>query len=78
MCKVDDILVSIGKRVNLFSGLLDGIVNFLFRYYSDDNSSILSATTAEDFGKFFGKWSKAFFSAEVTAYQNDYNIVGLK
>ena len=61
-------MISIGKKVNSFSGFLDGVVNFVFRYFSDDNTAVINYTAAIDFGKFYGKWFKNFFSTEISAY----------
>ena len=69
-------MISIGKRVNYFSGAADGIVNFVFRYFFDDTmKSFSTATTSEDMGRFFGYWFKTFFTTELSAYQRDFNVI---
>lgn len=70
-------MISVGKKVNSFSGFLDGVVNFIFRYFGDTSSQTtfdgyVVANDVLSIGIYFGTWTKAFFSTEISAYQRDY------
>lgn len=74
---MDDFLINLGKKVNSFSGFLDGLVNFIFRYLSEDPDvmdALVTAGNYVDVGVKFGGWLKNFFSSEVTSYSKDYTV----
>ena len=72
---MDGIMISLGKKVNTVSGLADGVVNFLYRYYWDDTmKSFDSAATPQAMGQLWGYWFKMFFTNEISAYQRDYSV----
>ena len=68
-------MINLGKKVNSMSGFLDGFVNFIFRYLTED-PDVMDAVVATgvhvDVGKKFGIWFKNFFSSEVSSFQRDY------
>ena len=70
-------MINIGKKVNSMSGFLDGIINFVFRFLSEDTTvmdAIVTAGVRQDIGKKFGQWARLFFSSEVSSYQRDYTV----
>jgi hypothetical protein len=74
---MDDFLINFGKKVNSFSGFLDGLINFVFRYLSEDSAvmdAIVTTGNYVDIGIHFGGWLKNFFNSEVTSYSKDYTV----
>ena len=70
-------MISFGKRVNSMSGFLDGMVNFVFRYLTEDPAAmdaLVDANVDTDVGKKMGSWFKNFFNSEVSSYQRDYTV----
>ena len=70
--------MNLGKKVNSFSGFFDGVINFVFRYFSDDTSTLDTAVSTGDVltaGKEIGKLFRLFFSTEVSSYQRDYVLI---
>ena len=72
---MDNYAINVGKKVNSISGLMDGIINGVFRgtgpqFVTLDNAMAAANTagyaTTEtvDAGKAFGSIIKAFFSTE--------------
>src|SRR5258708_4044272 len=77
-CKIDDFIINIGKKVNSISGLLDGVVNFVFRYLTSDTSKMDAYVTANNYveiGKLIGTYIKMFFNSEVASYNMDFASV---
>ena len=69
--------MNLGKKLNSYSGFLDGFVNFIFRYLSEDPAvmdAIVNAGNVTAVGIHFGEWLRMFFSSEVTSYQKDYSV----
>jgi hypothetical protein len=74
---LEDFNMNIGKKMNSYSGFLDGFINFIFRYLSEDPSvmnNLVAAGNTVNVGIHFGQWLKMFFSSEVTSYQKDYTV----
>lgn len=70
-------MINLGKKVNSFSGFLDGMTNFVFRYLSEEPTvmdALVTAGNVTNIGIHFGGWFRAFFSSEVAAYQKDYTV----
>ena len=62
-------MISIGKKVNSFSGAFDGVINFVFRWFTDDHTGFNTAVTASNsktVGTYCGRYIKLFLEAEVS------------
>ena len=62
---------NVGRKATSVSGFMDGGINFVFRYFTDDNTALNNAITADNYqtiGTEVGKKFKLFFSNEVPDY----------
>lgn len=48
MCTLDDYMISVGKKVNSFSGFFDGAINLVFRAFTDDHTAFNTAVAANN------------------------------
>jgi len=85
-CNIEDALISVGKTVSTFSGAFNGVVNGLFRIFSDsilkgEMSSAIAAyesassttTDANNLGIVLGQFFQKLFEMQVPSYQyNDF------
>ena len=72
-------MINIGKKLNTPSGFLDGVVNFVFRFFTDDTVTLNQCITDSNFGCIgseAGKFLKMFLSNEVPSYTYDYQGLG--